>query len=197
MLNIADIKDNDIEVKKVKGFVYIENFIRYHKKRVKILKKLLKTYKDKKLITSIIMLSLESLAKSRYPKEKSSKIRFIKLLSKVMKKKEAYRFYCFLRCPYIHTGLPDPFLDYENDDNESLMGMSWKDTNISIMGSVDYPPKTLIFFYEGLVYYLEDFLNKKGTIHRILEFEVYRIPKEEEKMLREREKRMKKFKRTS
>lgn len=186
--------DNHIEINKIKGYIYIDEFVKYHKKRIKILKHLLNKYRDKKLINSIVILGLESLAKLKYPKEKSSKTRFIKLLSKVISKKEAYRFYVFYRCPYIHVGMPDPFLDYEDDDNKSLMGMSEKDTDVSIVGSVDYPPKTLISVYEGLIYYIEDFFNKKGNFHRTLEFDVYRIPKEEKRMEKERKKRLKKFK---
>ncbi len=183
-------KDKHMELNQIKSYVDIEEFIKYHRKRIKILKEILKKYDDRRLVTSVVIICLESLAKFRYPQDDSSK-RFIKLFSKIINRTEAKRFYQFYRCPYVHEGFPNPFTDFLENDNLPLMGTCKKDLMISTTGMMGFPVKTLITIYEELVDYVDDYFVKKGTVYRILESRVYSNSKYEETCLKEMQKRIK------
>jgi len=155
------------KIENIKSYIYLEDFIKEHKKRLRTIKQINKKYQEKKLTFQLCILGIEGLAKYYRPNLKS-KERFIILLSKVMRKKDAEEFYTLFRCSYIHVGFPNPILDWEDDDNLNLAGMSWKDVDKVFPGAnVDYPRETIISIYEELIYGIEDYFKKKGIKYRI------------------------------
>lgn len=161
-------------LEKIKSVVYLKDFIIAHKKRLKMIKEIDKKYHDRKIIFQLSILGIESLAKYYKPKihkkdsNRGTKKRFILLLSKSMKRKEAEEFYTLFRNSYIHVGFPNPFLDWEDEDNLNLGGIYEKDVSRIFPGAnIDYPKETIISIYEELIYFIESYFKKKGVKYRI------------------------------
>lgn len=177
---------------KIRCYIYLEDFITEHKNRLRIIKQISKKYNNKKIIFQLCILGIESLAKYYKPqinkrenflltsrkKDKKEESewnvwskdgwRFVLLMSKIMKRKEAEEFYKLFRCSYIHVGFPNPILDWEDDDNLNLAGMSWKDVDKVFPGAnIDYPKETIILIYEELIYILQDYFKKRKIKYRI------------------------------
>lgn len=192
-------EDNEKEEKTMKAIVNIKRFLLFHKKRIAILKKLSKNVNDDRLIYQVSILGLESLARVLYPNEKKvngfrdTKSGFIKILSKVMKRKEAIRFYDFCRNQIIHEGFLTPFsiLELWGDGNIGFLETYSKYVDIDAYGFLDYPPETLLGIYEELIYYVESIFKKKGVKSRVLLVKIYNIPKEKIKIEKMVEKRRK------
>ena len=166
--------NNDVGNKEeLKIIIEINEFIKYHKRRIKILKKILQETNDRRLILQISILGLESLARLRYPND-NSKSRFIKLLSYEISKKDAREFYEFYRCPLVHGGFLSPFDMSEAWEDEDIafgcLHEKYIDVGTDIFSNTNYPPKTLIIIYEELLYYLEDYFKKRGTKSRFLRY---------------------------
>lgn len=183
---MGKFEDKERKDSKIKAIVNIKNFLLFHKKRVRLLKKLLKENNDDRLIFQVSILGLESLARVLYPKE-NAKSRFIKLLSKEMERKEAIRLYEFCRNPLVHEGFLSPFsfLELWDERNIGFISTYEKYLDVDMMGFVDYPPETPLIIYEELIYYVENFFKKRNIKRRTLEgVKVYGIPKERNKLKR-------------
>lgn len=179
-------KDKERLETKIKVIVDLKNFLKFHRRRIRITKKLLKEGGDGRLVSQISILGLESLARVIYPNE-TSKTRFVRLLSKEMRRKDAIRFYSFLRCPLVHEGFlaPHSMLECWEDENIAFLYTYNKYVDVDIGGSVDYPPETLLIIYEDLVYFAKDFFKRRKIKNRILkDVIVYGLQGHEEKRIK-------------
>jgi len=179
-------EDKERKDSKIKAIVEVKNFLLFHKKRIRLLKKLLKENNDGRLIFQVSVLGLESLARVLYPNE-DSKTRFIRFLSKEMKKNDAIRFYLFCRNPLVHEGFLTPFSSLElwDEGNVGFITTYEKYLDAEIIGSVDYPPETALAIYEDLIWYTEDFFKKRNIKSRALkDVKVYGVPSEAKKIKR-------------
>lgn len=191
-----NLKDNEREDQLIKITLEVKRFVWHHKRRVKLLKKLLKETGDGGLIFQICVLGFESLARVIYPNEvfsdgrRDTKSGFVKLLSKIMKRKDAIRFYDLYRNQIIHEGFLPPFSFIESDnENKDFVYTYEKYLYTDLTGYVDYPPETLISIYEILTHYADYYFKKKRIKFRILkDVKVYRIPKEVKEIERKRRK---------
>jgi len=144
----------------VRNYVYLKDFIKEHKIRLRILKDINKRYRNRKITFQLSILGIESLAKYYKPSEKSPSKRVKLLLSKLMGRKESKEFYELFRNCYVHDGFTNPILDWEDYDNRGIGGMSEKDVN-KFGVNVDYPRGTVIAIYEELIKYIEQALKDK------------------------------------
>jgi hypothetical protein len=145
--------------------VNIEQFVLFHKDRISLLKKFEKNKIHGRLIFQVSFLGFESLAKLLYSEEKSSKKRFIRLLSipsMNIGEKEATHLYKDWRCSLIHQGfIAGPFTTLEAWSEYDLAFLSYPENKLRY--STEYPPESIISIYKNLIDCLEDFFKKKST----------------------------------
>lgn len=145
----------------------LEKFIYFHKQRIILLEQLEKEKKHGRLIFQISFLGFESLAKVLYPKENSSKKRFIDLLEKAIGGIDAKRIYEDWRNTLIHQGfVSSKFTTLECWGDDDISFISFPETN-SIRASVEYPPMSIIGIYKNLIDYVDHSFKKENTMRKI------------------------------
>lgn len=136
----------------------IEKFVLFHKKRISLLKGFVENKIHGRLVFQISFLGIESLAGLLYSKEKSSKKRFILLLSESIGENEATKLYNLWRCPLTHEGfITNPFTTLEGWNEDDIQFLSYPD---SFKSSVEYPPGSIAAMYETLIDYFDKFFKK-------------------------------------
>lgn len=159
--------------KKIKIRIDIGRFLIFHKRRIRLLKKLAKEKIYGRLIFQISFLGFESLAKVLYPKKKSGN-RFIELLSKAIGEKKATYLYKTWRNSLVHQGfITEPWTTLESWDDEDIGFILFdeRDLDICLKSSVEYTPAAIIAIYNDLIYYFDDFFKKRKSKTRIITVE--------------------------
>lgn len=147
-----------------KVIVDVEKFVLFHKNRVSLLKEFAKSKSHGRLIFQISFLGFESLARILYPKEESSKKRFISLLSLPnlgVGKEKAENLYTDWRCSLTHQGfIATPWNTLEMWGEYDIVFLSYLENKLR--SSTEYPPESIIAIYEDRIKYLEDLFKKKN-----------------------------------
>jgi len=150
--------------KEGKVILNIDKFIFFHKERVSLLKEFLQKKIHGRLIFQISFLGMESLARVLYQDEKSSRIRFVKLLSlpnKGITKKEAEKLYDYWRNSLTHNGfIKFPWTTLEGWGEDDKNFLSFPD---GFKSSTEFPPGSIISIYEILIDYFRDYFKEQNV----------------------------------
>lgn len=146
-----------------KIIIDLEKFVLFHKKRVSLLNEFVKKKEHGRLIFQISFLGFESLAKLMYPKETSSKRRFIELLSLIqIRKEEAKELHDDWRNSLIHQGfIAYPWTTLEGWDEDDESFLIFPD---GLKSSTEYPPGSILAMYNRLIDIIHEHFREQNII---------------------------------
>ena len=141
-------------------FVILRKFVKFHKDRVKLLKGFAEKKIHGRLIYQVCFLGFESLAKVLYKDERSSKKRFIKLVSIADGEKKATHLYDIWRNALFHQGfIGIPWNTLENWEEYDVSFIRYSENKMR--SSVEYPPESMIAIYDNLIDHLDENFKKQ------------------------------------